>query len=206
VRVHARHANGVTVIFTRARPAPSGPPMMPLPYVFDISVRDLEKAAPVWDALLGVEGTSTSIATDSARQFEMRHYVTGGEMHAIGLMRIPPGRFLKRDSLGASHKFVLETHGEGALCIGFLFKTDLDLHIGAIPERDRDLLLFEEPRSYQMGQNNMSHADQTGGVAVVIAQHFEGWAGDPREAREAATATGARSARNGGRRRARSGS
>ena len=53
----------------------------------------------------------------------------------------------------------------------------------AIPERYRDLLLFEEPRSYQMGRNNLTHAEDTGGVSVVLAQHYEGWSGDPREAR-----------------------
>ena len=47
----------------------------------------------------------------------------------------------------------------------------------------RDLLLFEEPRSYQMGRNNLTHAADTGGVSVVLAQHYEGWSGDPREAR-----------------------
>src|SRR3712207_7096638 len=29
-----------------------------------------------------------------------------------------------------------------------------------------------------MGRNNMSHAEQTGGVCVIVAQHFEGWEGN----------------------------
>ncbi|MDB5394789.1 MAG: hypothetical protein JWM91_2295 [Rhodospirillales bacterium] len=182
-RLAARHASGIDILFTAKRPEPVAQAMMPLPYVLDISVNDIAAIAPVWDAIMGIEGTYTSIETDSARQFAMRHYVTAGEMHAIGLMQIASGIFVKRDSLGSSHVHVLKTHGEGTLCIGFLYKTDLDAHIANIPADIRDLLIFEEPRSYQMGRNNMSHADQTGGVSVILAQHFEGWGGDPREAR-----------------------
>jgi hypothetical protein len=181
--LEARHASGVGIRFTAKRPEPLAQAMMPLPYVLDISVNDIASIAPVWDAIMGVEGTYTSIETDSARQFAMRHYVAAGEMHAIGLMQIADGIFVKRDSLGSSHVHVLKTHGEGTLCIGFLLKSDLDAHIASIPADIRDLLIFEEPRSYQMGRNNMSHADQTGGVSVVLAQHFEGWGGDPRAAR-----------------------
>ncbi len=182
-RLAAEHAAGVNIVFTAKRPEPLAQAMMPLPYVLDISVKDVAAVAPVWDAIMGVEGTYTSIETDSARQFTMRHYVAAGELHAVGLMQIADGIFVKRDSLGSSHVHVLKTHGEGTLCVGFLYKTDLDAHIANIPPDIRDLLMFEEPRSYQMGRNNMSHADQTGGVSVVLAQHFEGWSGDPREAR-----------------------
>lgn len=183
IRIPGKYANGVNIVLTRQRPKPVGQPMMPLPYVVDISVKDIAASAPIWDALLGVEGTSTSIETDSARQFEMRHYVTAGESHAIGLMRIPPHLHIKRDSLGSSHRWIEAHRGEGVLCVGFLLKESLDRHIESIPPEFRDLLLFEEPRSYQMGRNNLTHAEQTGGVSVVLAQHFEGWSGDPREAR-----------------------
>jgi hypothetical protein len=182
-RLAGEHASGIDILFTARRPEPLAQAIMPLPYVLDISVNDIAAIAPVWDAIMGVEGTYTSIDTDSARQFAMRHYVTAGEMHAIGLMQIASGIFVKRDSLGSSHVHVLNTHGEGTLCVGFLLKSDLDAHIANIPPDIRDLLIFEEPRSYQMGRNNMSHADQTGGVSVILAQHFEGWGGDPREAR-----------------------
>jgi hypothetical protein len=182
-RLAPSHAAGVGIVFTEHRPEPFAQAMMPLPYVLDISVENIEAVAPVWDAIMGVEGTYTSIETDSARQFAMRHYVSAGEMHAVGLMQIADGIFVKRDSLGSSHVHVLNTHGEGTLCVGFLLKSDLDAHIANIPPDIRDLLIFEEPRSYQMGRNNMSHADQTGGVSVILAQHFEGWSGDPREAR-----------------------
>lgn len=183
--VPAKVANGIRVRFTDRRPKQFGQAMMALPYVLDLSVENIRKAAPIWDAIMGVKGTSTSIETDSARQFEMRHYVAAGEAHAIGLMRVPSGLFLKRDSLGSSHKYVLATHGEGVLCLGFLFKEGLDAHIAALSPALRDLLLFEVPRSYQMGRNNITHADQTGGVSVIIAQHFEGWDGDPRGAAKA---------------------
>lgn len=183
VRVPGRFANGLDVVLTHGRPAPIGQAMMPLPYVLDISVKDIAAAAPMWDALMGIGGTSTSIETDSARQFEMRHYVTAGESHALGLMRIPPSLHIKRDSLGASHRWILANHGEGVLCVGFLLKDNLDRHIESIPVEYRNLLLFEEPRSYQMGRNNLTHAEQTGGFSVVLAQHFEGWSGDPRAAR-----------------------
>jgi hypothetical protein len=182
-RLAGKHASGIGISFTAKRPEPLAQAIMPLPYVLDISVSDIAAIAPVWDAIMGVEGTYTSIETDSARQFAMRHYVTAGEMHAIGLMQIASGIFVKRDSLGSSHVHVMNTHGEGTLCVGFLLKSDLDAHIANIPPDIRDLLIFEEPRSYQMGRNNMSHADQTGGVSLILAQHFEGWGGDPREAR-----------------------
>jgi len=182
-RLAPKHATGVGIVFTSRRPEPLAQAIMPLPYVLDISVKDIAAAAAIWDAIMGVEGTYTSIETDSARQFAMRHYVAAGEMHAVGLMQIADGIFVKRDSLGSSHVHVLNTHGEGTLCVGFLLKSDLDAHIANIPAAIRDLLIFEEPRSYQMGRNNMSHADQTGGISVIVAQHFEGWGGDPREAR-----------------------
>jgi hypothetical protein len=182
-RVAAQAASGVEIVLTRTRPRAVGQPIMPLPYVVDISVGDIEKSTPTWDAIMGIAGTSTSIETDSARQFRMRHYVCAGEAHALGLMEIPPGLHIKRDSLGASHRWIMREHGEGVLCVGFLLKDNLDRHVEAIPERYRDLLLFEEPRSYQMGRNNLTHAEDTGGVSVVLAQHYEGWSGDPREAR-----------------------
>jgi hypothetical protein len=181
--IPAATATGVEVILTRQRPRPVGQAIMPLPYVVDISVKSIEESTPIWDAIMGIAGTSTSIETDSARQFKMRHYVCAGEAHALGLMEIPPGLHIKRDSLGASHRWIMREHGEGVLCVGFLLKDNLDRHIEAIPERYRDLLLFEEPRSYQMGRNNLTHAEDTGGVSVVLAQHYEGWSGDPREAR-----------------------
>ena len=182
-RIPAAAASGVEVILTRQRPRAVGQPIMPLPYVVDISVVDIEKSTPIWDAIMGIAGTSTSIETDSARQFKMRHYVCAGEAHALGLMEIPAGLHIKRDSLGASHRWILRQHGEGLLCVGFLLKDNLDRHIEAIEPRHRDLLLFEEPRSYQMGRNNLTHAEDTGGFSVVVAQHYEGWSGDPREAR-----------------------
>ena len=181
--VPAAAASGVEVILTRQRPRAVGQPIMPLPYVVDISVVDIEKSTPIWDAIMGIAGTSTSIETDSARQFKMRHYVCAGEAHALGLMEVPAGLHIKRDSLGASHRWILRQHGEGVLCVGFLLKDNLDRHIEAIPASYRDLLLFEEPRSYQMGRNNLTHAEDTGGFSVVVAQHYEGWSGDPREAR-----------------------
>jgi hypothetical protein len=156
-----------------------------LPYVLDLTVNNVAQSAAMWDAIMGIEGSFTSKATDSAGQFDMRHYVTAGEMHAIGLMQIDDGIFIKRDSLGSSHRFVQRTRGEGILCVGFIFKEGLDAHIAALSPADRELLIFEEARSYQMGRNNMSHADQTGGVSVVIAQHFPGWEGDPRGAKAA---------------------
>jgi len=179
----ARFANGVDVVFTARRPKAYGQPMIALPYVLDITVTSIRASAAIWDAIMGVEGTYTSRETDSAGQFDMRHYVTAGECHAIGLMEIQDGLFIKRDSLGSSHRFVQRTRGEGTVCLGFIFKEGLDAHIAALSEKDRDVLIFEEPRSYQMGRNNMSHADQTGGVSVVIAQHFAGWDGDPRGAK-----------------------
>jgi hypothetical protein len=182
-RVPAAAASGVEVILTSQRPRPVGQAIMPLPYVVDISVADIERSTPIWDALMGIAGTSTSIETDSARQFKMRHYVCAGEAHALGLMEIPSGLHIKRDSLGASHRWIMREHGEGVLCVGFLLKDNLDRHIEAIPQPARDLLLFEEPRSYQMGRNNLTHAEDTGGFSVVLAQHYEGWSGDPREAR-----------------------
>ena len=182
-RIPAAAASGVEVILTRQRPRAVGQPIMPLPYVVDISVVDIEKSTPIWDAIMGIAGTSTSIETDSARQFKMRHYVCAGEAHALGLMEVPAGLHIKRDSLGASHRWILRQHGEGVLCVGFLLKDNLDRHIEAIEPRHRDLLLFEEPRSYQMGRNNLTHAKDTGGFSVVVAQHYEGWSGDPREAR-----------------------
>lgn len=178
VRVAAEHVNGVEIVLSNRRPEQIGPPMSPLPYVFDVAVRDIEAAVPVWDAVLGVEGVWTPIETDSARQFRMHHYVVDGETHAVGLMELDENQFIKRDSLGSSQQFILRTRGDGLLCLGFLYKTDLDEHIAAIPDAERDLLLFEEPRSYLMGRNNMSHADRTGGVVVIVAQHFEGWSGD----------------------------
>jgi len=182
-RIPAAAASGVEVVLTKNRPRAVGQPIMPLPYVLDISVDDIEAATPIWDALMGIEGTSTSIETDSARQFQMRHYVCAGEAHAVGLMQIPRGLHIKRDSLGSSHRWIMDRHGEGVLCVGFLLKDNLDRHIEAIPPSYRDLLLFEEPRSYQMGRNNLTHAADTGGFSVVVAQHYEGWSGDPREAR-----------------------
>ena len=182
-RIPAAAASGVEVVLTKHRPRAVGQPIMPLPYVVDISVDDIEASTPIWDALMGIAGTSTSIETDSARQFEMRHYVCAGEAHALGLMRIPPKLHIKRDSLGSSHRWIMREHGEGVLCVGFLLKDNLDRHVEAIPQPYRDLLLFEEPRSYQMGRNNLTHAEDTGGISVVIAQHYEGWSGDPREAR-----------------------
>ncbi len=178
----ASYANGVDIVFTANRPEVFGSPMTILPYVLDITVTDIAKSAALWDAIMGIEGTYTSRGTDSAGQFDMRHYVTAGECHAIGLMEIEDGVFIKRDSLGSSHRFIQQNRGEGTLCVGFIFKEGLDAHIATLSEADRDLLIFEEPRSYQMGRNNMSHADQTGGVSVVIAQHFAGWDGDPRDA------------------------
>jgi hypothetical protein len=182
-RIPAATASGVEVILAANRPPAVGQPIMPLPYVVDISVDDIDAATPIWDAIMGLGGTSTSIETDSARQFEMRHYVCAGEAHALGLMRIPKQLHIKRDSLGASHRWIMREHGAGVLCVGFLLKDNLDRHIEAIPAPYRDLLLFEEPRSYQMGRNNLTHAEDTGGFSVVIAQHYEGWSGDPREAR-----------------------
>src|SRR3712207_2025750 len=178
VIVPAEHLNGIEVVLTRRRPEPVGQPMAPLPYVIDVVVRDIDQAVPAWDAVLGVEGVETPVETDSARQFRMHHYLIDGETHAVGLMELDEDQFIKRDSLGSSQQFILRTRGEGLLCLGFLYKTDLDEHIAAIPDADRDLLIFEEPRSYLMGRNNMSHAEQTGGVCVIVAQHFEGWEGN----------------------------
>ncbi len=190
LRIGAPDANGVSVVLSSNRPARLEPPMAALPYVIDIAVVDMERAVPVWAAILGDPGVATPIETDSARQFRMHHYLVDGETHAIGLMALDQDQFIKRDSLGSSQEYILRTHGEGALCVGFLFKTDLDEHIAQLAEQVRTLLLFEEPRSYLMGRNNMSHADQTGGVAVVIAQHFEGWEGDLRGVEEMAEASG----------------
>jgi len=177
-RVAAANATGIDVVFTRTRPEREGGPLSGLPYVFDIAVKDLDTAVPVWSAILGDEGVHTPIETDSARQFRMHHFLIDGETHAIGLMQLDTDQFIKRDSLGSSQEYILQTRGEGLLCIGFLYKTDLDEHISRIPDAARNRLQFESPRSYLMGRNNMVHADECGGVSVILAQHFEGWSGD----------------------------
>jgi hypothetical protein len=172
------------VILTRQRPRAVGQPIMPLPYVVDISVVDIEKSTPIWDAIMGVAGTSTSIETDSARQFKMRHYVCAGEAHALGLMEIPAGLHIKRDSLGASHRWILRQHGEGVLCVGFLLKDNLDRHIEADRAAPTATCCCSRNRAAtRWDANNLTHAEDTGGFSVVVAQHYEGWSGDPREAR-----------------------
>jgi len=185
MRVAAKYANGTDVVFTTKRPRIKGSDkfqkMNPLPYVFDYAVHDLKPSVPVWQAILGVEGIRTPELTDSARQFLMHHYVTDGETHAVGLMQLKPDvGFIKRDSQGACQKWILNHLGEGMLCIGFLYKglTDLNEHIERLTPEARELLICEAPRSYMMGENNITHPATTGGVEVIVARHYEGWKGD----------------------------
>lgn len=177
-RIDARYVSGIEIVYTKSRPESAGTELDGLPYVFDVTVKDLRESVPIWRAILGDDGVETPIETDSARQFRMHHFLVDGETHAIGLMELDRDQFIKRDSLGSSQEFILDTRGEGLLCIGFLYKDDLDARIGQIPQSSRDRLQFENPRSYLMGRNNMVHADECGGVSVIIAQHFEGWKGD----------------------------
>lgn len=185
VRVAAKYANGTDVVFTTKKPKIVGsdklPKLNPLPYVFDYAVRDLKSSVPVWQAILGVEGIRTPEQTDSARQFIMHHYLVDGETHAIGLMQLKPDvGFIKRDSQGACQKWILSHHGEGLLCVGFLYKglTDLNEHINRLSPEGREQLICESPRSYMMGENNITHPATTGGVEVIVARHYEGWTGD----------------------------
>lgn len=185
VRLDAKYANGTDVVFTTKRPKIKGSDkfqkLNPLPYVFDYSVHDLKQSVPVWQAILGVDGIRTPEQTDSARQFIMHHYLVDGETHAIGLMQLKPGLgFIKRDSQGACQKWILNHHGEGMLCVGFLYKglTDLNEHIERLSQEGRDQLICEAPRSYMMGENNITHPATTGGVEVIVARHYEGWKGD----------------------------
>ena len=55
-RIAAAAASSVEVCLTKNRPRAVGQPIMPLPYVLDISVDDIEAATPIWDALMGVAG------------------------------------------------------------------------------------------------------------------------------------------------------
>ena len=178
-RIAAEHANGVEVSLTATRPpAPPGPPLVALPYVFDIAVAEMASAIPVWDAILGIEGVVTPEEADASGQLEMHHYVVDGETHAIGLMKLKTGMSTTRQTPGSSIEYILSTHGDGLLCVGFLYKTDLDEHIAGLDDEARSLLLHPKPQSYMMGRNNTTHPDATGGVSVIIAQHFEGWEGD----------------------------
>lgn len=184
-RVAAKHANGVAVAFTDERPVVPGagraPVLTPLPYVYDWAVESLEQAIPIWNAILGVEGVNTPRTTDSGGQFDMHHYLVDGETHAVGLMQLRADRgYTKRDSQGHCQEHILATHGEGLLCVGFLYKglTSLTEHIERLSDEARSALLFESPRSYLMGENNITHPDTTGGVEIVVARHYEGWTGD----------------------------
>jgi len=178
-RIAAKDANGIDVILTETRPPEiPGPPLAGLPYVYDFAVNDLTTSVPVWAAILGVDGVVTPEDADASGTLEMHHYVTDGDTHAIGLMKCKADKKDSPDSMGGQVDYILDTHGEGLLCVGFLYKTDLDEHIAALEEDVRSLLLFPEPRSYMMGRNNVTHARDTGGVQVIVAQHFEGWEGD----------------------------
>lgn len=183
--VAASDCNGVGVVFTTTRPRPLGADraraLTPLPYVFDLGVDDLDQAAPIWAAITGLPGVRTPRSTDSGGQIDMHHFLVDGATHAIGLTSLRADRgFTKRDSGGHGLEYVMRTHGEGMAGVGFLYKglADLDEHIDRLSKRGRRSLLFEAPRSYLMGENNITHPDTTGGIAIIIAMHYEGWAGD----------------------------
>jgi hypothetical protein len=187
-RLSAKYASGTDIVFTARRPKIVGSEkywkLNPLPYVFDYSVKSLKESVPIWQAILGLKGINTPEETDSGGQFKMHHFLVDGETHAIGLMQLrDDAGFIKRDSQGACHEYIMNTHGEGLLCVGFLYKglSDLNEHISRLSDEGREQLICEAPRSYLMGENNISHPATTGGIEVIVARHYEGWTGDLNE-------------------------
>ncbi len=180
LRVAPGDANGVAVHITSGAPRRAEMPILDvLPYVIDLAVADLESAVRTWDALLGPDqGVRTPSEMDASGALDMHHYTVGGETHAIGLMaRRPQAR--KEDETVASLEYILNTHGDGVACVGFLFPFGmLCEHITDLPEWARRLLVREELRDYAVGRNTVTYPSRTGGVQVVLAEHIRGWHGD----------------------------